>query len=264
MEMIFFREAKYLNYFLLSRHRKGHGIHSPFVFDLVSRIFRNKVDPDIVCLIEKVRKKMITDRRTIIVNDLGSRSELLKTSLRKVSDIARNSPVPRKYGELLSNMAGEFGKPLIIEFGTSLGISTMYLAASHSDTTVYTIEGCHATAEIAKQNFIEAGMNNIKIIEGSFDEVLPGLTKTGIKSGLVFIDGNHRKEQTIKYFNQIAELSDYKTVIILDDINYSKEMNEAWAEIKLHKKVSLSVDIFRMGIVFFRDKINHYNYIIRY
>ena len=255
--------VKYLKYILLSGHRKGHGIHSPFVFDLVSRVFRNKVDPDIVSIIEKTRKKMIHDNRSILVTDLGSRSDLTKTNLRRVSEIARYSPVPGKYGKLLSKMAGEFGKPLIIELGTSLGISTMYMAAS-TDTTIFTIEGCKETAEIARQNFKEAGQNNIKIFEGPFDEVLPGLAETGVNPGLVFIDGNHRKEPVVKYFNKLAEISSDKTVIIIDDINYSNEMTEAWNEIKLHEKVSVSIDLFRMGIVFFREGINHNNYIIRY
>ncbi len=262
--MISFRAIKYLNYILLSRHRRGHGIHSPFVFDLVSRVFRNKIDPATIFTVEQVRKKMISEKRSILVQDLGSRSGSLKTNSRRVSDIARYSPVPEKYGELLSNLAAEFGKPLIIELGTSLGISTMYMAASSADAAVCTIEGCPATAAIARQNFIEAGLNNIKILEGPFDEVLPGLVTTGVKPGLVFIDGNHRKIPVIKYFNLMAELSDSKTVIIIDDINYSKEMAEAWDEIKLHKKVSVSIDIFRMGILFFREGINHNNYIIRY
>ena len=262
--MIFFKIFKYLNYILLSRHRRGHGIHSPFVYDLVSRVLRNKIDPSTIFTIEQVRKKMITDNRSISVQDLGSRSGSLKTNLRSVSDIARYSPVPEKYGELLSRMAAEFGGPLIIELGTSLGISTLYMAASCADTTVCTIEGCPATAGIARQNFVEAGLNNIKILEGPFDEILPGFATTGVKPGLVFIDGNHRKDAVIKYFNQIAELSDNKTVIIIDDINHSKEMAEAWDEIKLHKKVSVSIDIFRMGILFFREGINHNNYIIRY
>jgi predicted O-methyltransferase YrrM len=262
--MNFLNAVKYLKYILLSHHGRGYGIHSPFVFDLVTRVLRNKVDPDIVCTVEKVRKKMISDNRTILVNDMGSRSDLFKTNFRKVSDIARYSPVPGKYGELLSKMAVEFGKPLIIEFGTSVGISTLYMACSCTDTKVYTIEGCPATAEIARQNFSETGLNNIEIIEGSFDEVLPGLTNAGIKPGLVFIDGNHRKEPVIKYFNQMAELSDNKTVIIIDDINYSNEMREAWKEILMHGKISVTIDIFRMGIVFFREGINHNNYIIRY
>jgi predicted O-methyltransferase YrrM len=263
-EMIFSRAVKYLNYILLSHHREGHGIHSPFVFDLVSRLFRNKIDPAILFTVERVRRKMISDKRSILVKDLGSGSGSLGTNLRRVSDIARYSAVPEKYGELLSRMAAEFGRPLIIELGTSLGISTLYMAASCADTKVCTIEGCPAIAGIARQNFVEAGLNNIKILEGPFDEILPGFATTGVKPGLVFIDGNHRKAPVIKYFNQIAEFSDNKTVIIIDDINYSKEMAEAWDEIKLHKKVSVSIDIFRMGILFFREGINHNNYIIRY
>jgi predicted O-methyltransferase YrrM len=262
--MIFFRAARYLKYILLSKHRNGHGIHSPFVFDLVTRVFRNKIDPDIVFNIEKVRKRLISDKRSINVKDLGAGSEKMKTNLRKVSDIARYSPVPEKYGVLLSNMAAEFGKPLIVEFGTSFGISTMYLAALCSDVAVYTMEGCPATAEIADENFVAAGLSNIKIFRGSFDEILPDITNAGYKPGLVFIDGNHHKEPVISYFRMMAEISDSNTVIIIDDISYSREMEEAWTEIKRNEKVSLTVDIFRMGLVFFREGINHNNYIIRY
>lgn len=262
--MIFFRAAKYLKYILISRSRKGYGIHSPFVFDLVSRVFRNKIDPDIVCTIEQVRKKMKSDQRLLDVKDFGSGSEKLKTNLKKVSDIARYSPVPEKYGVLLSNLASEFGEPLIVEFGTSLGISTMYMAAACTGAIVKTIEGCPALTEIAVANFKEAGLKNINVCTGSFDEVFPALINGNIKPGLVFIDGNHRKEPVIKYFNKVSDISDNKTVIVIDDINYSKEMQEAWNEIKQSEKVSVTLDIFRMGIVFCKRGISPNNYIIRY
>jgi predicted O-methyltransferase YrrM len=263
-EMNFFSASKYLKYIVLSRHKWGHGIHSPFIFDLVSRIFRNKTDGDIVCRVRNVRKRMISDRRSVNVKDLGAGSDKFKTNLRKVSDIARYSPVPEKYGVLLSNLASEFGKPLILELGTSLGISTMYLAASCNDTIVYTIEGSPEIAEIAEENFNRAGFTNIKLLTGSFDEMLPYVADTGIKPGLVFIDGDHRKAPLLKYFVRLAELSDKKTVIVIDDIYYSREMEEAWNEIKINERVSVTVDIFRMGIVFFRDGINPNDYTIRY
>lgn len=262
--MIFFRGYKYLKYILLSRHRKGHGIHSPFIFDLVSRVFRNKRDTDIVCSVRKVRKRMISDRSSIIVKDLGAGSEKIKTNRRKVSEIARYSPIPEKYGILLSNLASEFGKPLIIELGTSFGISTMYMAASCPEAVVYTIEGCPATAGIAEQNFMSCGFTNIKLLTGSFEEKLSEVAETGIKPGLIFIDGNHRKDPVLKYFRHLAELSDNNTVIVIDDIYYSREMEEAWTQIKLSEKVSVTIDIFRMGIIFFRKGINHQDYTIRY
>jgi predicted O-methyltransferase YrrM len=259
-----FTALRYLKYLIFSRHSYGQGIHSPFVFNLVSDIFRNKTGPDVVCSIEKIRRRLLADSRSITVNDLGGGSKKMKYSLRKVSDIARYSAVPRKYGILLSNMANAFGKPVIMEFGTSLGISTMYMAASCPESTVITMEGCTATSEIASDNFKEAGFKNIRLINGSFDDILSEIRNENICPGLVFIDGNHRKEPVIRYFKQVADMSDSKSVVIIDDINSSREMAKAWREIKNHKNVTLSVDIFRMGMVFFRERVNHFDYVIRY
>jgi predicted O-methyltransferase YrrM len=262
--LIFFRIAKYLKYILVSVNGKGHGINSPFVFDVVNRVFRNKTDPAVVFTIEKVRKRLIRDKRIIDVEDLGTGSDNKGNNLKTVSDIARYSAVPEKYGILLANMATEFGKPLIIEFGTSLGISTMYLAATSIDTSVFSIEGCPAIADIADKNFKEAGLKNIKLNVGSFEDCIPDIINQGIKPGVVFIDGNHRKKAVLEYFEKMAEISDNNTVIIIDDITYSREMEEAWNEIKHFGNVSLTIDIFRMGFAFFRKGINRANYIIRY
>jgi len=140
----------------------------------------------------------------------------------------------------------------------------MYMAASCRDILVTTIEGSVTIADIARQNFTEAGLHNINVINGSFDDVISEFAEADVSPGLIFIDGNHHKEPVIKYFNSLAQLSDSKTVIIIDDINYSKEMAEAWNEIKLHERVTISIDICRMGICFFREGINHNDYIIRY
>jgi len=262
--MIFFRATRYLKYILISKNRKGHGIHSPFVFDLVTRVFRNKIDPEIVSIIDDTRKQLIHDSRSVIVRDLGAGPVKHGTNLRKLSDIARNSSVTSKYGVLLSNMAAEFGKPAIVELGTSLGISTMYMALYNPAGIVYTIEGCPAISEVAIENFNAAGIRNVELLTGSFDEILPVITKRNIKPGLVFIDGDHRKDRVINYFSQVMKISDNKTVIIIDDIRHSSEMEEAWNEIKRFDKVSLTIDLYRMGIVFFRTGINRRDYVIRY
>jgi predicted O-methyltransferase YrrM len=262
--MDLFSSLRYIQYSLFSRHRKGHGIHSPFVFSLVSEVFRNKIDPDIVCSIEKIRKKLISDPRSIEVNDLGAGSAKMKTNIRKVSDIARYSAVPRKYGIFVSNMARAFGEPLIVEFGTSIGISTMYMASASGDTPVYTMEGCSATSSIAEENFREAGLTKIKLMNGPFEDLLSGIKSEKISPGLVFIDGNHRREPVINYFNQVAEMAESKTVVIIDDINSSREMAEAWSVIKDHGNVTFTIDIFRMGIAFFRKGMPRFHYVIRY
>jgi predicted O-methyltransferase YrrM len=262
--MIFFRTLKFLKYILFSQHGKGHGIQSPFVFNLVSGVFRNKIDPDIVLTIENIRKNRISDRRIIDVLDLGAGPSMKKSSVRRVSDIAKYSVVPEKYGKLLFNLSAEFGKPGIIELGTSLGISTMYQAAGCRETVVYTMEGSSSLAELARENFRKAGLENIKLLTGSFEDLLPEICEKATTPGLVFIDGNHRKEHLLRYFSQMAEISGTGTVIVLDDIHLSTEMEEAWTEIRQYENVSFTIDIFRMGLVFFRKGMNHFDYVIRY
>jgi predicted O-methyltransferase YrrM len=262
--MIFFRLSKYLRYIIMSRHRKGHAIHSPFVFGIIKNIFRNKIDTSIVSIVETTRKRMLSDRRSVEIVDLGAGADRKNSTLRRVSEMARKSPVPAKYGALLSNMAAEFGGCHIIELGTSLGISTMYLSAARPEAKVSTIEGCKQVAEIASENFRAAGLRNINVYTGSFDEVLPSLLEGENTPGLVFIDGNHRKDPVLKYFDLIIKKVDEKSAVIIDDINYSQEMASAWEQIRSHEKVSVSIDINRMGLLFFRKGMTHNDYQIRY
>ncbi|HEX2969348.1 MAG TPA: class I SAM-dependent methyltransferase [Bacteroidales bacterium] len=254
--------TKYIEYFFFSRHSGGHGVHSPFIFDIVSRVFRNKTEREVVLRIEKIRKGLLKDSRIIIVNDLGAGQ--MKRKSRNISEIARSSAVPEKYGRLLYNLAAEFGGSSIIELGTSLGISAMYMAASAPSAKVYTVEGCSECAEIALENFNEARFDNIVQMKGAFDDVLPEIASSGIRPSMVFIDGDHRKEPLLKNFKNLSDISDEKTVIVVDDIYYSREMTEAWNEIKNFKNVSATIDIYRMGIVFFRNNITRNHYRIRY
>jgi predicted O-methyltransferase YrrM len=262
--MIFSRTLKLLNYYMFSGHRKGHGIHSPFIFTLISEVFRNKIDPNVVLTVESIRKKNLSDTRTIDVLDLGAGSSRMKNKTRSVSEIARYSSVPHKYGVLLASMASEFGKPAIVEFGTSLGISTLYMASGCPEAVVYTMEGCPETGRKATENFNEAGLKNIKLMNGSFEVLLPEFKKMNLRPGLVFIDGNHREEPLMKYFNTMADISTSDTVVIIDDIHSSEEMENAWGNIKQHEDVTFTIDIFRMGLVFFRGGMQHIDYTIRY
>ena len=258
-----FRYVRYIKYFLFAGHRRGHGIHSPFIFDLINKVFRNKRESEIVLSIEEVRKRLEADSSIINIFDRGAGSKRLKGDRRRISDIARYSSVPKKYGILLYNLAEEFGKEGIIELGTALGISTLYLAYGSPGSIVYTIEGSGEIAQLAGKIFETEGMKNIRLYEGTFEDTLPAVINSGVKPGLVFIDGNHRKEPVLNYFRMIESIAGDETVLVFDDINYSVEMHDAWQEIKRHKRVSATVDLYRMGLVFFREGITHNNYIVR-
>jgi predicted O-methyltransferase YrrM len=259
-----FSVLSFINYILFSSHKRGHGVHSPFVYDFIIKVFRNKISPDIVFKVEKIRKKLKSDKRTISMTDFGTGSERRKNKLVKVSEIARKSSVPKRYSKILAGLSREIGKSAIVELGTSFGLSTMYMASANQQARVFTVEGCPSVSEIACENFKEAGLKNIELITGRFEQAIPEIENRGIRPGLVFIDGNHRKEPTINYFYRMADLSDENTIVIIDDIYCSRQMSEAWTEIKKDKRISLTIDIYRMGIVFFRRGMTRTDYKIRY
>lgn len=259
-----FTVLRYLKYLIFARHGKGHGIHSPFVYRLITETFRHEPDKEIIKRIRNIRRKLMTDVRTVSVIDLGSGSRKMKSNIRKVSEIARYAAVPEKYGLLLFNLSKEYGSPLIVELGTSLGISSMYLAAASPEVPVYTIEGCGDLAELACQNIREAGIKNIRVMNGSFDEMIPLIKKMNVSPGLVFIDGDHKKDSVVRYFMDFAGISNSNTLIVIDDISISEEMAEAWELIKKHEKVTATIDLYRMGFVFFREGITLLHYMIRY
>lgn len=262
--MEIFTVLKYVSYLAKSKYYKGYGIHSPFIFSLVSEIFQNKTDPEIVFKIEEVRNKLSNDNRSVLVNDLGAGSKKMRSRERKIADIVRYTAIPRKYGKLLYNLSSAFGDELIIEFGTSLGISTMYMAAGSRNAKIFTMEGCRVLSDIAIKNFRECGLSNIILITGDFNDLIQQIRNLNKCPGLIFIDGNHRKDPTINYFNRMAEISGDDTVIVFDDIYGSREMADAWHYIKNDVRVTSSVDIFKMGLIFFRKGLTPYNYEVRY
>jgi len=253
-----------VNYIITSAPKRGCDKDSPFVSNIIVKIFRNKINPDVVLKIEMIRKGLKSDKRCISITDYGTGSYVSNRKPVMVSRHVRRTSVTPKYGELLSGFSSEFGKSSIIEFGTSFGISTMYLAAGNEEATVFTMEGCPVTAEIAKENFKRAGFRNICSLTGRFEELVPRLEEKKVKPGLVFIDGNHRKDATLDYFERMATIGDENTVIIIDDICYSHEMGEAWKEILKDSRISVTIDIYRMGIVFFRPVMTRTDYKIRY
>ncbi|HLK27538.1 MAG TPA: class I SAM-dependent methyltransferase [Puia sp.] len=243
---------KYIHYYLTASNGKGHGIHSPFIFDFVIHVLNDKRDFYAYMQTENLRQKLLSDATLIEVEDFGAGSSLSKTNQRKVCDIAKHAAKNKKLAQLLFRIANYYQPKSIIELGTSLGISSSYLASANPESSLITIEGSPQIAEIAKNNFQSIGLKNIQSLTGNFDDVLTDVLKNNKTIDLAFIDGNHRKEPTIKYFNQLSEHSTTSSIFIFDDIHWSKEMEEAWGIIKSSVQVTLSIDLFFIGLVFFR------------
>jgi len=241
---------KYLGYYFHASNGKGHGMHSPFVFDFIKYVLNDKKEYDDYKKIESVRKALLHDNRVIEVEDFGAGSAVIKTNTRIISKVAASSLKPKKYAQLLYRIVKYYQPQNIVELGTSFGITSSYLASGNPNAEVYTLEGASSIASIAKQNFEKLQLENVKLLQGDFDKKLPVLFSVLQKIDLAFIDGNHRKEPTLEYFEQLLNHSASSTIFIFDDIHWSTGMEEAWAAICSHPSVTLSIDLFFIGLVF--------------
>ncbi len=241
---------KYLHYYFTAYNGKGHGMHSPFVFDFIRNVLaENDENFD---YIEQLRRKLLQNETVVEVEDFGAGSSIIKNKQRQIKQIAASSLKKPKYARLLNRIISYYKKNAVLELGTSLGVTTMYLA-SVPGVQVQTMEGSATIAEWAKNNFKSSGLSNIKIITGNFDHNLAPLLQN-FQPDFIFIDGNHRKEPTLDYFRKIVKIAHADTIIVFDDIHWSEEMEEAWNIIQQDEAITLSIDLFFIGIVFFRKE----------
>ncbi len=254
--------VRYLNY--LQQARNKYDIHSPFLYELVTQVFEDRTFYPDYDLVEGLKRDLLKRTDTIEVNDLGAGSAVDKKRTRTVGSIARHSSKPRKYGRLLYRISRYLEPGNILELGTSMGISAAYMALGHPGSTLTTIEGCANTAKQAKLNLDTLNLRNTGIITGHFDKLLPGVLDSVPQLDLAFIDGNHREEPTINYFEQCLLKTVNTSCFLFDDIHWSKGMENAWDYIRNHEAVTLSIDLFFMGLVFFRKELSKEHFTIRF
>lgn len=248
--MVFNFISDYLKHRFTSKSR--HGTHSPFVYKLTDEVIYDFNAKSDYKSIEAQRKKLFNDDSLIQVTDLGAGSHLNKNRTKKVKQIAKNALKNPRLAQLIYRLAKDNQPKSIIELGTCLGITSAYLSKACPEADVITIEGCPETAKVAYRNFQELELDNVELRVGNFDTLLPGLIEQEPKLDFVYIDGNHRKEATINYFNWCLPKVHEGSLLIFDDIYWSEGMKEAWEEIKRYPEVTVTVDLFWIGLVYFK------------
>lgn len=256
---------KYLDYYLHAANGKGHGIHSPFVYNFVQHVLNDRKQYPAYGQVEALRKQLLHDDTVLNIHDLGAGSRLAAPSRKKVSAIARHVVKPAKFGRLLFRIAQHYQPRTILEMGTSLGVTTSYLALAGPDNYITTIEGAEPIAAVAARNFSAFSLSNVQQVTGPFDATLPGVLARMDSVDLAFVDGNHARDPTLVYFSQLLNKANNSSIIIFDDVHWSRGMEEAWETIRAHPSVTLSIDLFFMGLVFFREEFKvKQHFIIRY
>lgn len=251
----------------LARARDEHSLHSPFLYSLYTQVIRadNRRERDFVPF-RVLRNELRRSREIITITDLGAGSKVNAAQQRTIGNIARHSQKTARFGRLLFRLIQRFHAKTILDLGTSLGLTTAYLArAAESDGgRVLTFEGCPQTADKAQRNFERLSLHNIELIVGNLDETLATRVAASQPIDFVFFDANHRYEPTIRYFEICRTKVHNDTVFVFDDIHWSAEMEQAWEYIRAHPAVSVTVDLFWVGLVFFRQEQPKQNFVLRF
>lgn len=267
MKNTLYRIGAYLRHRLTAWNTGGEGIHSPYLFYLVRMLLYDQNAYYCFAPIERRRQSMLHTDKEIEITDFGSGAkEKGAVYPRRIADIARTGLESPRVGQLLfrwiANLGHEAQRPLeIVELGTSLGITTAYLASADSRNRITTFEGSKAIAQVAQRNWDKLDLHNITLVEGDIDDTL--YTYTRERVDVAYIDANHTEEATLRYFAYLVQFASEKSIFILDDIHYSPQMQRAWEQICRHPKVTSTMDLFHIGVVFFDPHYLHKNYKLR-
>lgn len=257
---MWFKLKSYLIFLLKSNNH--HGVHSPFVYNLVTECFYKKTNSSKKIFFIKIKKWLLSNKKNILITDFKKGSKKFKSKKRKVCDIAKVAGISTKKGLLLIRFIEYFNLTNILEIGTSVGLGTSTMAISNKNATIKTLERCDKTSPIAKELFNTFQLNNIEVIVGEFKKTLPLVLKNH-PINLIYFDGNHQKKTTIEYFNICIQKIINETIFIFNDIYSSKEMLETWEIIKNHPKVTVTINTYHLGFVFFRKEQAKQHFSIR-
>lgn len=262
--MNWFQTYSYIGYVLNAKSLKHSSIKHNTINELLALSLDKTRQYYHFHKIGSVRQQYLANKTQVSITDKGAGSQFGTVKSKTIAQIARHSAIQQKYGELLSRLIINFKPRNIIELGTSLGISTLYLSLPNKTAPVITIEACNQCASIAKQTFIQQHCNNIQTNIATFDEALPSIIANCNHIDFAFIDGNHRGDATLNYFHLLLQKSHSNTIFVFDDIHWTRDMFEAWQTICQHPQVSLTIDLFQFGIVFFHPQTKKQHLTIKY
>ncbi|WP_317897568.1 O-methyltransferase [Aurantibacillus circumpalustris] len=244
----------FIGHFILAK-RNGHGIHSPFAYQLCEEVFYNHNQFYDFKSLNSIRNGLLANQTKLSIEDFGAGSKTFKTNTRTIKDIASKGISSRKQSELLYKLLNFLKCKNVIELGTALGLNTLYLALANKKAQVISIEGSSELYNFAQQLSKKNNTGNIHFTNNVFDKALPETLTSLNELDFLYVDGNHTYEATLNYFHQALKKKHNNSVFIFDDIYWSKGMTKAWQEIKKHPSVRLSIDSFYFGMVFFKEEL---------
>lgn len=247
----------------LWKSKNEHAVHSPFVFNLITKCFYDRKSKPEYSILKNYRNLLLENKNQIEVTDFGAGSKVFKSNTREISKITKTAGISPKRAKLLFRIVNYFQPEAILEIGTSLGLATSALALGNPKAFITTLEGCPETANQCQLQLQKFNINSVKSIVTEFSTYFKTINHQPEAINLIYFDGNHSKKATLNYFESLLPTITNDSVWIFDDIHWSTEMEEAWESIKNHPKVKVTIDTFQWGFVFFRKEQEKEHFIIR-
>ena len=256
-----FQIKAYLKFLWNSKNE--HAVHSPFVSNLITKCFYDRKPKPEYQVLEKSRNSLLENKNTINVTDFDAGSKVLKSNTRQISKIAKTAGITQKRAELLFRITTYYQPETVLEIGTSLGLATSALALGNPKAKIITLEGCQETASQCQLQLQKFNFNTVELVVTKFSTYFKIINHQPSTINLIYFDGNHSKQATLDYFELLLPTISNETVWIFDDVHWSAEMEDAWEIIKTHPKVTVTIDTFQWGIVFFRKEQPKEHFVIR-
>lgn len=228
------------------RAKTRYHLHSPFLSQLVTAVFCSRTAPE-----AQIRMKAYRN----LVNhytDCGLGDSPFATLHRQVGlSIARfaaRASSPMRQCEQLYRLAGWLNPQSVLELGTGCGMGTLALSLGAASAHIASVEGNPELVAFCAPQFEAMGLKQVHFVSADFDAFL---AKSAHRPwDLVYLDGNHQLEPTLRYVRALLERPVDKLCLVIDDIHHSPEMYRAWDLLTREQSIRCSLETLRLGFLF--------------
>ncbi len=261
VKILLYKISTYLKFFYNSKNH--HGIHSPFVYNLVTKCFYDWTHKTEYDVLKAYRISLYQNKNFVEISEFGAGSQLFKSNRRQICKIAQTAGISESRAKLLFRIIRYFEPKNILEIGSSLGLATIAMSVASKNGNIISLEGCPETAKNCKIQLQSFDVQNVELRTTKFENYFKSPDFSRKNFDFVYFDGNHSESATMEYFNYLLPTITNNTIWIFDDIHWSNGMTNAWNIIKKHPKVTVTIDTFQWGIVFFRIEQAKQNFVVR-
>ncbi len=244
------------------KSKNEHGVHSPFIFDLITTCFYVKKNNHDLTILSNYKEDLSKNSSLQEIYDFNFLSNILLSEKKKKEKIIKDFGVSNKRTRLLINLIQYLKPRSILEIGTSVGINTVTLASALENFKIITVEENEQSTNISRELFKKYNLKQIELLSGKLDDVLPDVFKKNTFDFICFKNHGLTKK-VLKYFEASVSSIHNNSVCLFKNIHIDKESDQVWEQIKKHEKVTVTIDTFKWGLVFFRKEQEKEHFIIR-